>query len=220
MDDRQSWRSNLELLKRMPRPSKSQQTPRRTSRSLDSYIRIPRTAPVDPRSVPSRRPSDFFLKALDKNALEFSYKPIKDVERFKDSPTPDLPHRPHQVADSYTTAGLSGRIAHTKFSCSKNEFSTQSANHSPRYFYTSKSMNDISHRGYVVTREMIRFKLFHRHITDPGELRYIPECLDTTSEFYNPRVSADERFDKYLEEMRRVNAIETPIRCYSKNDKI
>lgn len=31
----------------------------------------------------------------------------------------------------------------------------------------------------------------------------IPECLDTSSDFYNPGVSAEDRFEKYLAEMRR-----------------
>ena len=208
MDDLQSWRGKLEVLKRLPRPSKSQNTPR-TSRSLDTYVRTPHTAPVDLRSALRKRQSDLFLKPSDKNALEFSYKPVKDVDRFKDSPTPDLPHRPDPNNDPHTAVS----IIKSKCSESRNELNKLSASHSHWHLYTSRSMNDIPHRtalysgrGHLITREMIKLKIFHRH-TDYDELRYIPECLDTTSEFYNPRVSADDRFDKYLEEMRRINTI-------------
>ncbi len=33
----------------------------------------------------------------------------------------------------------------------------------------------------------------------------VPECLDTSSDFFNPHVSAEERFEKYLREMERLD---------------
>lgn len=32
----------------------------------------------------------------------------------------------------------------------------------------------------------------------------IPECLDTSSDFFNPNIPAEERFDKYLAELQRL----------------
>jgi hypothetical protein len=48
------------------------------------------------------------------------------------------------------------------------------------------------------------------HVTSSGSYMLdnynamgVPECLDTFSDFYNPKISADERYEKYLVEMHR-----------------
>ena len=49
-----------------------------------------------------------------------------------------------------------------------------------------------------------------------GTPRYrhdIPECLDTSSDFYNPATPANERFEKYLQEMDRRLREDNRVRC-------
>ncbi|KAI0241572.1 hypothetical protein LSAT2_023600 [Lamellibrachia satsuma] len=43
----------------------------------------------------------------------------------------------------------------------------------------------------------------------------IPECLDTFSEFYNPATPANERFEKYLQEMDRRKQEDKPTKSSS-----
>ncbi|KAK2147957.1 hypothetical protein LSH36_526g00016 [Paralvinella palmiformis] len=65
-----------------------------------------------------------------------------------------------------------------------------------------------------------------RHVTSTGSYmldspEVVPECLNTFSDFYNPSVSAEERFDKYLAEMhRREKEVETSERLKVRNTSI
>ena len=239
MEDLESWREKLEQLKRMPRPAKSHPSPI-ASWSPDSPQPQPvRDAPLTapPGYELRRRPSDFFLKAPDRKLLENSYQPVKDVERFLDSPPLDLPHRPGN-GDHVHVGGMTHRSQVTRSKSLDNEDKNSDnlsdgneegvppsiADVAPpstarrSIVYTSGSMTDLTPREPLLTkrrqltaRDIFKLRLFHRTNTDADGFRSIPECLDTTSEFFNPSVSADERFEKYLAEMKRKDQIESEI---------
>ena len=65
-----------------------------------------------------------------------------------------------------------------------------------------------------------------RHVTSTGSYmldspEVVPECLNTFSDFYNPSISADERFEKYLAEMhRREKEVEKDERLKLRNTSI
>ena len=191
MWDLPPWRNNLNLLRRMPKPNKSQ-TPRR-SHVTEPSIRSPKSVPTNLHAAVNKGP---FLKILDKQILEFSCKPIKKVQKFRDS-IPYLPHRPNaenieaSLFDSGQMITLSKR---------KNKLSDQN-------WQTSTIVKDINYESSsfsvkLFSRHKVKLKIFHRY-SDLDIQRKIPECLDTNSEFYNPHVSADERFNKYMKEMKR-----------------
>lgn len=49
----------------------------------------------------------------------------------------------------------------------------------------------------------LQMHLHKKDKTGRSKSRELPECLDTFSDFYNPRVSTNKKFDKYLREMER-----------------
>ena len=60
----------------------------------------------------------------------------------------------------------------------------------------------------LVNQRPIKLKLCHRKDEDGQEqgqdgVARTPDCLNTFSDFFNPKVSAEERFEKYLHEMHR-----------------
>ena len=203
MGDLPSWRNNLNLLRRMPKPDKSQ-TPRR-SHVTEPSTRSPKSVPTNLHAAVNKGP---FLKILDKQILEFSCKPIKKVQKFRDS-IPYLPHRPNAEKDLHKTAITTKRTIEASLfdsgqmitlSKRKNKLSDQN-------WQTSTIVKDINYGSSsfsvkLFSRHKVTLKIFHRY-SDLDIQRKIPECLDTNSEFYNPHVSADERFNKYMKEMKR-----------------
>ena len=205
MGDLHSWRNNLNLLRRMPKPVKSQ-TPH-PAHITESSIGIPKSAPTNLQAALNKRPA--FLKILDKQILEFSYKPIKNVEKLRDSSSPYLPHRPCAGKDLRKTAIATKRTIKASLFDSGQiiTLSKPKIRLSDQNWQTTTVVKDINYESSsfsakVLSRHTVKLKIFHRH-SDLDVQRKIPECLDTSSEFYNPRVSADERFNKYMEEMKR-----------------